>query len=412
MTPPTAPPVSPDTRTGDPAAPHRPVIGDGTNGASRARARWRRWRWPLALVALIAALALAAAFARPAVSGTPVAPDNPTPGGARALARVLADHGVEVEYVDRIADAVRGATPGTTLLVVDNTWLDDDQLRRLRETEADLVLVRPYSATLDALTDGDVRYGSSWSFTSTARADCDDPDALAAGRIETDGGDLEALSDDYEVCFPGDEPGLGSYVVGHDGDRTIRIFSEATPLLNASIAQEGNAALALRALGHHERLTWYVPAPIEFGRDGAQADEPSADLPPWTTPVFLQLILVAVVAMFWRGRRFGPLVTEDLPVVVRAAETTRGRGRLYRKAKARGHAAAGLRAATADRIAHRLGLARSSAAPTLIDAIAQATGRPGSQIAELLYGPPPTDDAALLELARHLDQIESEVHHP
>ncbi|KFD42729.1 hypothetical protein IU11_18300, partial [Cellulosimicrobium sp. MM] len=75
------------------------------------------------------------------------------------------------------------------------------------------------------------------------------------------------------------------------------------------------------------------------------------------------------------------------------------------------HAAAGLRASAADRLAHRLGLPRSADAPTVVDAVARATGRPGDQVAQLLYGPPPADDAALLELARHLDRIESEVYH-
>ncbi|MGO3432431.1 MAG: DUF4350 domain-containing protein, partial [Cellulosimicrobium funkei] len=64
-----------------------------------------------------------------------------------------------------------------------------------------------------------------------------------------------------------------------------------------------------------------------------------------------------------------------------------------------------------DRLAHRLGLPRSADAPTVVDAVARATGRPGDQVAQLLYGPPPADDAALLELARHLDRIESEVYH-
>ncbi|MNW56635.1 hypothetical protein D3C74_343630 [compost metagenome] len=135
-------------------------------------------------------------------------------------------------------------------------------------------------------------------------------------------------------------------------------------------------------------------------------------LPPWVTVVLVQLLVVAFFAALWRGRRLGRLVTEDLPVVVRASETTRGRGRLYRRSRSRGHAAAGLRAHSADRMASRLGLPRSAAAPALIDAIVRATHRPAEQVAHLLYGPPPADDAALLELARHLDQLESEVFHP
>src|SRR5665647_2284492 len=97
-------------------------------------------------------------------------------------------------------------------------------------------------------------------------------------------------------------------------------------------------------------------------------------------------------------------------VTVRAAETTLGRGRLYRRARSRGHAGAALRAGTARRAAARVGLPRSAGATDVIDALARATGRPIEQVAGLLYGPPPTDDAGLLQLARQLDELESEVH--
>ncbi len=60
--------------------------------------------------------------------------------------------------------------------------------------------------------------------------------------------------------------------------------------------------------------------------------------------------------MLWRGRRLGPLATEPLPVVVKAIETTRSRGRLYRKSGDRAHAADALRSATRARAATRLRL--------------------------------------------------------
>jgi hypothetical protein len=48
----------------------------------------------------------------------------------------------------------------------------------------------------------------------------------------------------------------------------------------------------------------------------------------------------------------------------------------------------------------------------VVDAVVAATNRPSQQVADLLYGPPPADDAALAELARRLDILESEVHRP
>ena len=69
---------------------------------------------------------------------------------------------------------------------------------------------------------------------------------------------------------------------------------------------------------------------------------------------------IAVLALLvWRSRRLGALASEPLPVVVKAIETTRSRGRLYRKAGDRDHAAGALRAAARVRAAERLGLGTS-----------------------------------------------------
>ena len=57
-------------------------------------------------------------------------------------------------------------------------------------------------------------------------------------------------------------------------------------------------------------------------------------------------------------------------------------------------------------------LPRSAGAVAVIEALAGATGRSTDHVAALLYGPPPTDDAGLTDLARRLDDLESEVHRP
>jgi hypothetical protein len=409
------PPVSaPDTASAAVTTAYvPPVMGDGTTAGSRARRRWRAARWPLAVLLLIAIVAGLAALSRPVVSSTPLAPDNASPNGARALAQVLGDQGVEVSYVTRTADAVAQARAGTTLLVTSDLNLLPEQIGALLGTEADLVLLEPGYDLLEGATDGAATLGDDWASPDALRTpQCSDPDAVAAEGIRSSGYGLTATGPGSVACFPGGEspPDTGAYLV-HEGGRRVVALDDASLLTNARIDEDGNAALALRALGRHENLTWFVPDLL----DTSSADDSTvgaAALPPWVVIVLAQLLVVALFAALWRGRRLGPLVTEDLPVVVRASETTRGRGRLYRRSRSRGHAAAGLRAHSADRIASRLGLPRSAAAPALIDAIVRATDRPAEQVGHLLYGPPPADDAALLELARHLDQLESEVFHP
>ena len=74
-----------------------------------------------------------------------------------------------------------------------------------------------------------------------------------------------------------------------------------------------------------------------------------------------------MLAALWRARRLGPLVTERLPVAIRASETTEGRARLYRKANARDRAAAALRSATRTRLAPLIGVPpRGAHAPDVL----------------------------------------------
>ena len=101
------------------------------------------------------------------------------------------------------------------------------------------------------------------------------------------------------------------------------------------------------------------------------------------------MLLVAL----WRGRRIGPLVAEELPVVVRASETVEGRGRLYRSRRARDRAAQALRTATLQRMLPRLGLGADTSAPApwCSRSPRSAAGFPQSRCSTSCSARPPTD---------------------
>jgi hypothetical protein len=284
------------------------------------------------------------------------------------------------------------------------TFSDAEQLAG---TEADLVAVGVGSA-LEDLVPGVASAGGS-SLAEARSAQCDDPDAQAAGTITARSSLLVDDTIDATVCFPGRHHDQGAYVTFVRDGRQTTVLADSDIVLNSDLADEGNAALALRALGRHGHLVWYVPTrSTESTEDLGLMDV----LPPWLWIVVLQALVLFVVGALWRGRRLGPVVAEPLPVVVPAAEASRGRARLYRKMGARGRAAAALRGGSAQRLGARLGLPRSAPAAELIDAAARASGRPAAAVEYLLYGPPPTDDRGLVWLARELDRLESEVHHP
>ncbi|MCV2394149.1 DUF4350 domain-containing protein [Actinotalea sp. M2MS4P-6] len=386
-----------------------PVRLGGEPPRSVAGRRWRRWRLPVLIGALLLTAALLAALIQPQVSREPLAVDNPGSTGVRALAQVLGDQGVVVHEVQTTADAVALAQPGTTLAIVGSLLLTDADLDQLARTGADLVVIDGDSYALDVLTDGQV--AETWAPSAQLRsANCDDPDATAAELVSDLVYSVTLTGGSGQLCFTAtNDPQTGGYAVVEAGGRTVRVLADSTILTNGSVTEQGNAALGLRMLGHHDHLIWFRPSLLGTGTSEGSATG-FANLPPWAGPFAALLGLVVLVAAVWRGRALGRVVSEPLPVTVRAAETTRGRGRLYRRARSRGHAAAALRAAVARRTAVRLGLPASADAPTMIEAVASATGRPTHDVAGLLYGPPPSDDAELLVLTRALDQLESEVH--
>lgn len=385
--------------------------GDGTTAASRAARRWRRLRPVLVLLALVLVGGLLAVLPAPRTSTAPLAPDNPGATGARALAQILGRHGVHVHYVRTVAAAEKAATAGSTLLVLGDLYLTPDMARRIHATAADLVLVETPDVLATLAPGVEPAFGGSTADVRSAR--CDDEDAVAAGTVTAAGG-LRAGRPGVTICFPETGPGAdGSGALAVlTGSRRISVLSDGALLTNRALADEGNAALAIRLLGAHPDLVWYLPSADDLGIEQREESRTSlTDLvPPSLTLLGLLAVAVVAAAALWRGRRLGAVVSERLPVVVRAGETTRGRGRLYRRARAHGHAAAALRAGAASRSAARLGLPRSAGRAATVAAISHATGRPAADVDHLLYGSSPTDDRGLAALARELDHLESEVH--
>ena len=192
------------------------------------------------------------------------------------------------------------------------------------------------------------------------------------------------------------------------------MLGTGNPLTNGSLARLGNAAVALNLLGGRPRIVWLVPEPgsPSAGQGGGQAGGSGGLLGLIPVPAYLvalQLAVAVLLAALWRARRFGPLIPEPLPTVVRASETVEGHARLYRSRRARGRAAAALREATLARTRPALGLAPDAAPGQVAAAFSARSGSGQARIEAMLFGPAPADDAALVALADDLDALEREV---
>jgi hypothetical protein len=191
----------------------------------------------------------------------------------------------------------------------------------------------------------------------------------------------------------------------------LTLLGAPAMLTNDQILDSDNAAVALRLLGQRRHLVWYVPSLADLA--GADSVSIGSLLPGWTVPGLWLLVAVGVAVVAWRGRRLGPLASEPLPVSIRAVETTRNLGRLYRRAGDRRHAAEALRSAARARLAHRLRLPRYADPGRLVEDVAARTGRPASEV-DALIGPtafPPGDDRELASLAQRLTELDREVSH-
>lgn len=376
-----------------------------TPTARRAARRALVWVGGVALV-LLGALVIVSVVRGGAQAGTPLAADNPDPDGAMALAEVLRHQGVDVIETGSLAETAdaAGQTRGEAgILLWDiDLLLDETQHHRLLLLTDDLVVLEPAFGELEDLTPGVALAGG---IEGTFDADCDLPAVQKAGTVSGTGSAYRIVGDgDITGCLADDDR-YGLLRVERSGT-TITLVGLRSAFTNDEITNEGDAALALNLLGTNPALIWYIPTAADLGDQGPVS---IAELtPPWVTPLAVMFVLVALGAIFWRSRRVGPLVVENLPVVVRASETMEGRARLYDRANARLHALDALRIGAISRLARTCGLPRTATVTEVADAVAALTGRDHGEVAGILIDREPSTDAELIQLSDDLLRLESD----
>lgn len=328
-------------------------------------------------------------------------PEGRGDAGALALAEILRDQGVEVDVYRSHVEARDALDESTTLVMTNPYTLSDEGLAELMGPADRVVFLSVGAHLLDDLDLG------AYSSAPLAEVDaqCTAGEFAEVGTIEPDR--LMTPHSGVEWCF-GDEEGAAVLIDDSDGRRTSivdgsRLFS------NAYLAENGNAALGLALLGQTDRVVWYVPSLGDSDLEATSPETLGTLTPPWVTPAIILLMLSGAAAALWRGRRFGPLVAETLPVTVRASETMHGRARLTAKAADAPHAALAIRDGAQRRLARRLGLTARATSDEVADAASDRLRIPRGTLQALLAGPLPTDDAALVELARRLADLEEAV---
>lgn len=362
--------------------------------AERPRAPLGRrvWSWVGIVAAIVVIGSLFAMLRYDYTQPEPLSIDSPRYDGTRALAALLDRQGVDVEATTSADDAAQMARDGAVLVVTDAARIDLDGLRRLADAAPRTVVLGADFAALDELFPGLGFAGSGHG--SPVDAACDIPEAVRAesiipGEVYTPG--------DATGCFPVDD----GYALVTDG--TVFALDGRAIVTNEHLAEAGHAALALGLLAETGSVAWYAPSGAELTGGASSLGD---IVPTWVTPVILLCIVVFVAAALWRGRRFGPLVAEALPVTVRASETLEGRARLYRRAVDPAHAYDALRRGASARMARRTGLSPEADPEALAAAVAARTGRDPREVLEVLTATPALD-TDLAEIGARLREIEA-----
>ncbi|HSP51304.1 MAG TPA: DUF4350 domain-containing protein [Cryobacterium sp.] len=390
------------TETTSPTAPNA-VASTPTLREAGRRARF----WLIAGVgALLVAVVGTVLASGGGVGGKPLEAASAAPAGARALVEVLRRQGVDVTTADTLVEAQRlaeAATDPTLFFFDESGYLTGDQLSAMSALSPRTVLASPDFLALQTLAPS-VGFGGV-SPTTASRAACPVAAAVNAGTLSPGGPTLTVPSGAAELtgCFPSGENAF-ALVERVTADRTLTLLADGTLFSNERIGQAGNAALALNLLGAGEELIWYLPTIADVPGTGSPS---LGELTPgWVTPTLTLLVLVALAAAVWRGRRFGPLVAEDLPVTVRASETMEGRARLYARSNARLRALDALRVGAVQRLAGQVGLSRLASLDDVIAMVATVTDRSPADVRAVLVDAVPTADSELVALSDRIQELE------
>jgi hypothetical protein len=374
------------------------------------RGSFRRARYWLIAAAFIAVVVTGyTLLSPPSLTDQRLSPTSTGMTGSLALVQVLRQHGVATTSTTNLADteSAVGNAASTTVLVYDpDRFLDSSQLAELRGVAAHVVVVSPGAKEVTALDPKITLIGNS---TAAPSAHCELPAAVNAGRI-ADGGHayrLAAKASSYSRCFPSGDNDF-TLIQHHTKGTTFTVVGSTKSFENRYIADSGNAALAINLLGATKDLVWYLPSLEDVGA-GDKTVTLAAAAPAWFPAFTVLVFLVLIAAAIWRGRRFGPLVVERMPVIVRSSETMEGRARLYQSSSARVRALDSLRIGAITRIGSMCGLPRTADVNEVARTVATLLGRPLAEIRGVLVDVLPNSDAELVRGSDALLQLESDV---
>jgi hypothetical protein len=421
-----------------------------------SRRRWLRFVLPpAAVLALITFTLIVHGIEQPDPDGPSfLSPVSSADDGADRLAARLAARGVTVDRRTSTPEAVAAVVGGNdaTLFVTTPQFVHPDYLRRLSTIPPStrIVLVAPTADALDQLGTGVPLAGPRWT-AAAPEPGCAEPFATAPAAVLR--WQFVPTGAERFRCYS------DAVVELESGGPPLTLVGATDPFRNDRLDEHGNAGFAVGLLARSPRVVWLdlhareqppvveqpaeeppaepVPEPEDTGEPGegepggppadegepageparqdagAAEDEPGSPLARAFPPAFWATVLIIAVALIAlalaAARRLGAPVPEPLPTRVRAAETVRGLGGLYRRAHARDASLATVQAAAVRRLAGHFGLPPESSVHDVAERVAAHTGQPANEIRVLLGGGVEDTDEDLAVKAAAVQQLVRQV---
>jgi hypothetical protein len=391
----------------------------------RRSRRWLRWAGPLGVAVALIVISVTAHVIQndDPTDGAFLSPTSHEDIGAGGLADRLTRRGVAIERVTSTPAALSAASSGDVTLFIPAPGLVYPfylgQLSALPRTSR-VVLVAPGPAPV-SYTGLDVAAGGPRWAAAAPAAGCTQP--WATGPAAVLRRRYAPIDGAVFGCY------RGGVVEAGRGGAPVTFVGASDPFRNDRLDEHANAAVAVGLLARTRRVVWLdlhererpppgpnfdpdadpqppthgpVAGPDQPG-DPGPAEQPNPPsiwdaFPPavWATLALLAVAALALAAA--SARRVGAPIAEPLPVRVRAAETVRGLGGLYRRARADDAALARIQAAARRRLTEHFGLPPDAPLPEIA---ARIPGVPPEQL-ERLLGDPELDLATTAEAVQNL----------
>jgi Domain of unknown function (DUF4350) len=355
----------------------------------------------LLAVLAVGAFWLLVGSARPAP--VPYSPASTAPNGAKALALLLAQLGDNVNTSGRLPPPGNG----TALVLYDQ--LNDAtraQVTGWVQRGGTLVVADPTSplegaVVAQGLPDRPLTADGPLAPT------CQAPWVRGVSEVDPEGDPfLEVPSRAYS-CFPVLGHGQDSFAVAeNEGAGVVVALGGADLWSNRYLADTDNALLAADLLAPAKGYTvdWLLTPRVGSGNASIWSLVPGR-----VKALFAALAVASLAACFWRARRLGRPVVEVPIVPLPGSELVVATGHLLEKNGRFEESAALVRAEVLGQLGSRLGQAPGTEPATVAQVAAYYGGLPADEVVAALCGPPPSNEAELLELARSLQLIREEV---